>query len=86
MRDCPSWSLGFLEMLPLDMPAGLAMEPQTSPSGLPVDEAQLAGPRTPGELWSMDFMHDTLYHGKRFRPLNVFDEGVREALAIEVDT
>lgn len=34
----------------------------------------------------MDFMHDTLYHGKRFRTLNVLDEGVREALAIEVDT
>jgi transposase InsO family protein len=34
----------------------------------------------------MDFMHDTLYHGKRFRTLNVIDEGVREALAIEVDT
>ena len=31
-------------------------------------------------------MHDTLYHGKRFRTLNVIDEGVREALAIEVDT
>jgi len=37
-------------------------------------------------MWSMDFMHDTLYHGKRFRTLNVFDEGVREILAIEVDT
>ena len=34
----------------------------------------------------MDFMHDTLYHGKRFRTLNVFDEGVREVLAIEVDS
>lgn len=36
--------------------------------------------------WSMDFMHDTLYYGKRFRTLNIFDEGVREVLAIEVDT
>ena len=36
--------------------------------------------------WSMDFMHDTLYHGKRFRTLNVLDEGIREVLAIEVDT
>lgn len=34
----------------------------------------------------MDFMHDTLYCGKRFRTLNIIDEGVREALAIEVDT
>lgn len=36
--------------------------------------------------WSMDFMHDTLYHGRRYRTLNVHDEGVREVLAIEVDT
>jgi len=31
-------------------------------------------------------MHDSLYSGKRFRTLNVIDEGVRECLAIEVDT
>ncbi len=37
-------------------------------------------------MWSMDFMHDTLYCGKRYRTLNVLDEGVREVLAIEVDS
>jgi putative transposase len=37
-------------------------------------------------MWSMDFMHDRLYGGRAFRTLNVMDEGVREALAIEVDT
>jgi putative transposase len=36
--------------------------------------------------WSMDFMSDTLYHGRRFRTLNVLDEGVREALDIVIDT
>ena len=36
--------------------------------------------------WSMDFMSDTLYHGRRFRTLNIRDEGVREALDIVVDT
>jgi putative transposase len=36
--------------------------------------------------WSLDFTHDSLYSGKRFRALNVIDEGVRECLAIEVDT
>ena len=46
----------------------------------------LDAPPVADKLWSMDFMHDTLYHGKRFRTLNVFDEGVREALAIEVDS
>ncbi len=36
--------------------------------------------------WSMDFMSDTLYHGRRFRILNIPDEGVREVLDIVVDT
>lgn len=36
--------------------------------------------------WALDFMHDTLYCGKRYRTLNVIDEGTRECLAIEVDT
>lgn len=42
--------------------------------------------RQPNIMWSMDFMHDALYQGRRFRTLNVLDEGVRECLAIEVDT
>lgn len=40
----------------------------------------------PNHQWALDFMHDTLYCGKRFRTLNVIDEGTRECLAIEVDT
>ena len=40
----------------------------------------------PNHTWSMDFMHDRLYQGKSFRTLNVMDEGVREVLAIEIDT
>ena len=31
-------------------------------------------------------MSDSLYQGRRFRTLNVLDEGVREAPAIEIDT
>lgn len=37
-------------------------------------------------VWAVDFMSDCLYDGRRFRTFNVLDEGVREALAIEVDT
>jgi putative transposase len=39
----------------------------------------------PNEIWSLDFMSDSLYQGRRFRILNILDEGVREALAIEID-
>ena len=38
------------------------------------------------DSWSLDFMSDALCYGKRFRTLNVLDEGVRECLAIEIDT
>lgn len=40
----------------------------------------------PNQQWALDFIHDTLYCGKRFRALNVIDEGTRECLAIEVDS
>ena len=39
----------------------------------------------PNETWALDFMHGTLYVGRRFRTLNVLDEGVREVLDIEID-
>jgi putative transposase len=37
------------------------------------------------DTWAMDFMGDTLHSARRYRILNVIDEGNREALAIEVD-
>lgn len=40
----------------------------------------------PNVVWALDFMSDTLYGGRRFRTFNILDEGVREALAIEIDT
>lgn len=46
----------------------------------------LAAPPVADRQWSMDFMEDRLYCGRKFRTLNLFDEGTREALAIEVDT
>lgn len=40
----------------------------------------------PNIQWALDFMHDSLYCGRRFRTLNILDEGTRECLGIEVDT
>ena len=43
-------------------------------------------PRAPNERWSMDFQHDLLATGQRFRTLNIVDDFSRECPAIEVDT
>jgi len=34
-------------------------------------------------VWALDFVHDSLYEGRRFRVLNIIDESNREALAVE---
>jgi putative transposase len=44
----------------------------------------MAAPRALNEIWALDFMTDALYAGRKFRTLNVLDEGNREGLAIEV--
>ncbi len=43
-------------------------------------------PNRPNQVWSLDFITDSLWDGTRFRLLNVMDDFNREALAIEADT
>lgn len=50
------------------------------------DRQPLDTPSIPNAVWAIDFMSDALYVGRRFRTFNVLDEGMREALAIEIDT
>jgi len=46
----------------------------------------LDAPPAVNHIWSLDFMSDARYGGKRFRTLNIIDDGVREVLSIVVDT
>ncbi|WP_156092915.1 IS3 family transposase [Laribacter hongkongensis] len=45
----------------------------------------LTVPDAMNQCWSMDFMHDQLADGRRFRLLNIIDDFNREALAMDID-
>ncbi|EPL5711225.1 IS3 family transposase [Klebsiella pneumoniae] len=52
--------------------------PVRNPAPLPTQQVL-------NQSWSIDFMHDALVYGRRFRTFNVVDDFNREALAIEID-
>lgn len=52
------------------------------PSRTPQPLVQVLAPNT---CWSMDFMSDALWCGRKFRSFNLIDDFNREALAIEID-
>jgi putative transposase len=43
-------------------------------------------PDAPNEVWSIDFISDSLTDGRRFRLFNVIDEFIWESLSIDIDT
>jgi len=49
-----------------------------------VDPKPLLQPIQPNQSWSMDFMSDALYGGRKFRTFNVSDDYNREALTIDI--
>lgn len=61
--------------------------PRRTKKRLPVrDRQSLDVPAEANVEWGLDFMSDALYNGRRFRILNVLDDGVREILDIVIDT
>jgi len=43
-------------------------------------------PTAPNQVWSIDYMTDSLWNGNRFRLLNIMDDYNREVLTIEADS
>ena len=51
-----------------------------------VTRVPLVPAREPNQRWSMDFVHDALSDGRRFRILAVVDDYTREKLCLVADT
>ena len=99
---CRTTSLRLSSPCGVASPRRVAREYQTRAAGLSRSPSASAkaheAPRCPwggnactgcrwiNERWSLDFVHDSLETGRRFRTLNVVDDYTRECLAIEVDT
>jgi len=47
---------------------------------------RLFQPTGPNQIWSLDYIHDSLWNGCTFRMLNVLDDYNRQVLRIEADT
>ncbi len=79
------WAVNRKRVYRLYREEGLAMR-RRKRKRVAVERLPLAAPTRPDELWTMDFTHDALCSGRRYRTLNLMDGFTREALAIEPDT
>ena len=50
-----------------------------------VERRALEVPRAPNEVWSIDFVSDSLEHGRRLKCLTIVDDYTKEAIDIPVD-
>ena len=65
--------------------AGLSLRRRRRRKGLSQLRVVRERPQAINHTWAVDFVHDALFDGRRFRALTVIDEWSRESLAIEVD-
>jgi putative transposase len=65
---------------------GLRLPRRRSHKGVRPRRQPLPPAQGQNKRWSMDFVHDVLVSGQRFRSLTTVDDGTRESPAIVVDT
>ena len=53
--------------------------------GVAVERRPLTIPQRPNQVWSMDFVSDSLEHGRRLKCLTIVDDFTKEAVDIVVD-
>jgi putative transposase len=82
----PRWRVNHKRVYRLYREEGLAMRRRKRKRFRAAARVPLALPKAANEVWTMDYTHDELASGRKFRTLNLMDGYTREALAIEVDT
>jgi transposase InsO family protein len=71
---------------PIDRALALHLHRKPKKRLAPRTAQTLAVPAQPNQVWSLDFMSDSLANGRAIRTLNIVDDFNREALWIEIDT
>jgi putative transposase len=80
------WQVNHKHVYRLYREEGLAMRRKAKKRLRSEARTPLDLPTRANQVWTMDFTHDSMAHGRKFRTLNLMDGYSREALAIEVDT
>jgi putative transposase len=82
----PRWLVNHKRVYRLYREEGLAMRCRKRKRFRAEARVPLALPTRANEVWTMDYTHDELSSGRKFRTLNLMDGYTREALRIEPDT
>ena len=65
---------------------GLSLRRKRRRKNLSYVRVTLPPAKSANQVWALDFVHDSLLSGRRFRALTIIDQWSRECPAIEVDT
>ena len=86
MLQREGWKVNHKRVYRLYKMEGLMMRPK-NPRRHVASRNRIERPKAtaPNETWSMDFVSDELYDGRRIRLFTLVDNFTRESLAIEVD-
>jgi putative transposase len=79
------WFVNHKRVYRLYRQEGLSLRLKTRKKRVSVGRVPQLSPTAPNQRWSMDFMSDRLYDGRRFRILTLVDNMTRESLALEVN-
>ncbi len=81
----PQWRVNRKRVYRIYREEGWAVRRRKRKSRATIPRIPLAAPSSPNQGWSMDFIHDALSAGRKFKVLTIEDQFAREALATETD-